>query len=438
MSKHAYRLRLGILLAVSLFFIGVYYYYQLKAIIPDHITIEAGSENFLQLSEEPEVYFQEEVVQTLGSSAVKIPKNAVHIEMKNKDVSTEQSVGTYNVQCKFLGFLELKNVQVDVIKEQEVYPGGFPVGIYVETKGILVIGSGSITGMDGLQYEPAKNIMQSGDYITSINGKRVTTKEEFIQTVNEEGGNPVILGIKRNGEESKVKLTPVKTGKDEYRLGIWIRDNTQGVGMLTFVTKEGKFGALGHGITDVDTGLLMNIEEGRVLDTEIISVVKGKSGSPGELVGMIDYREEYNIGNVSDNTLNGIFGNIDEDVLCNFNIKPMKIALKQDIETGPAVIRTNIDGEMKEYDIEILEIDLNCKEENKSFLLEVTDEELIEKTGGIVQGMSGSPVIQNGKLVGAVTHVLVNDPTKGYAIFIENMLETANQVAEEQAKKDAS
>ncbi len=410
------------MLAVSLVLIGSYYYYQLREMIPDHITIEAGSTKLKKINEEPEAFFQDEVVQTLGTDAVRIPKNAVHIVVDDKEAFAEQDVGTYHVQYTLLGIVGLKNVQIDVVEEQEVYPGGFPVGIYVETEGILVIGSGSVTGMDGISYEPAKNIIQSGDYITSINGKPVTTKEEFIQTVNEEGANPVILGIRRNGEESRVKLNPVKTGKEEFRLGIWIRDNTQGVGMLTFVTPKGQFGALGHGITDVDTGLLMNIEKGRLLDTEIISIVKGKDGTPGELVGMIDYRQEYNIGSVIRNTKCGIFGNIDETVLSNFTNQPVKIAMKQDMKKGPAVIRTCIDGEIREYDINILEINLNSEDENKSFLLEITDEELIEKTGGIVQGMSGSPVLQDGKLVGAVTHVLVQDSSKGYGIFVEEML----------------
>lgn len=422
MSKSQYRRRLCFLLAVSLVFIGGFYYYSIKESIPDKITLEAGSKGLLQMKEEPASFISEEIVQTNGMNGVKIPKGAVKIEVDNKQAFTNEAVGTYTAEYKLLGFLELKSVQVDVIEEQEVYPGGFPVGIYVETDGIMVIGSGKVTGLDGMEYEPAANVLRSGDYITAIDGEKVTTKEEFIDCVNAKGANPVVLDIIRNNESTQVKITPVQTGKEEFRLGVWIRDNTQGVGMLTFITEDGKYGALGHGITDVDTGLLMDIEEGRVLDTEIVSIVKGEDGSPGELVGMIDYRQDYNIGNVSKNTQCGIFGQIDENALCNMHIEPMEVALKQDMQTGPAVIRTNIDGEIKEYDINILEIDMNSEDDNKSFMLDVTDPELIEKTGGIVQGMSGSPILQNGKLVGAVTHVLVNDSTRGYGVFIENML----------------
>lgn len=422
MSKSQYRRRLCFLLAVSLFFIGIYYFNTLKKSIPDRITLEAGSESLLQMREEPASFLSEEIVQTNGMNGVKIPKGAVKIEVDNQQAFTNQDVGTYTAEYKFLGIIDLKSVEVDVIEEQEVYPGGFPVGIYVETDGIMVIGSGKVTGLDGMEYEPAANVLRSGDYITAIDGTKVTTKEEFIDIVNSKGAAPVVLDIIRNGKKTQVKITPVQTGKEEYRLGVWIRDNTQGVGMMTFITEDGEYGALGHGITDVDTGLLMNIEEGRVLDTEIISIVKGEDGSPGELVGMIDYRQEYNMGDVSKNTQCGIFGHIDENVLGNMHIEPVEIALKQEMETGPAVIRTNVDGEIKDYDINIIEIDMNSEDDNKSFMIDVTDPELIKKTGGIVQGMSGSPVIQNGRIVGAVTHVLVNDSTRGYGVFIENML----------------
>ncbi len=421
-KKQRYRRRLCFLLAVSVVLIGGYYYYKLREVIPDHITLETGSSHFLRLQKEPDAFFQEEVVQTIGGGAVKLPKNAVQVEVDNQAGFNSQDVGTYTVEYKLLGILELKSVQVDVVEEQEVYPGGTPVGIYVETDGLMVIGSGAVTGIDGRTYEPAKNILQSGDYITSINGKNVTTKEEFIQSVNEEGKNPVILEILRNGEKTKVKVNPVQTGQEEFRLGVWIRDNTQGVGMLTFVKKDGTFGALGHGITDVDTGLLMKIKKGRILNTDIISIVKGKDGSPGELVGMIDYQTKYRIGEVSENTVKGIFGKIDESTFENFAGEPLKIKFKQDMKTGPAVIRSCVDGEIKEYDINILEINVNSREENKCFLMQITDPELLEKTGGIVQGMSGSPVIQDGALVGAVTHVLVQDSSKGYGIFIEEML----------------
>lgn len=419
--KSGYRKWLCGLLGLSLLLIGVYYYNRIMQVIPDHITIEAGNPYFLKISEQPDAFFREEVIQTSGSDAIALPKNAVSIEVEQQE-ATRTDRESYTVECKFLGILGMKNVQVDVIEDQKLYAGGFPVGIYVETDGIMVIGSGKVTGVDGIEYEPARNILKSGDYITSINGKEVSTKEEFVNIVNEEGANPVVLGIRRNGEETKVKIVPVQTAKEEYRLGAWIRDNTQGVGMLTFMTQSGKFGALGHGITDIDTGLLMNIEEGRLLDTEIVSVVKGRDGTPGELVGMIDYRMASRLGTVLSNTSNGIFGDADAGQCSSLCSEAMPIAMKKDIRSGAAKIRTCVDGTIKEYDIEILEVYPNSREENKSFLIEITDEELLEKTGGIVQGMSGSPVIQDGRIVGAVTHVLVQDSSRGYGIFIEEML----------------
>lgn len=424
MSKSQYRRRLSILLMISLLFISAYYIYQLRESIPDRITIESGSDGLLKMRQEPSAFWGAESVET-GAG---LPKNAVRITIENDHSAIGDASASYTAQYKLLGIIDLKSVPVNVVEEQEVYPGGMPVGIYVETDGILVIGSGTVTGVDGVEYEPAANILRSGDYILAVNEEKVTTKEAFVETVNRCGNETVVLEIRRNKKISKVKLTPVQTGKEEYRLGIWIRDNTQGIGMLTFVTKDRQYGALGHGITDVDTGLLMNIAQGRLLDTDIISIVKGASGKPGELVGMIDYRSKFLVGTVEQNTSCGIFGTVSEDAVQQLyekyhnDMKTVPVAFKQDMKAGPAVIRTCLDGEIGEYQIEIEKINRSSENLNKSVLIKVTDEALIEKTGGIVQGLSGSPILQDGKLVGAVTHVLVNDPTRGYGIFIENML----------------
>lgn len=229
--------------------------------------------------------------------------------------------------------------------------------------------------------------------------------------------------MRRNGEEILLAVTPVRTGKEEYKIGIWVRDDTQGIGTLTYVDEESNYGALGHGISDVDTGLLMNIQEGRLYHAEVQSVKKGEKGVPGELAGMIRYQDDQIIGDITSNTETGISGKLREMPDDLYSEEFMEVAYRQDVKEGPAVIRCEVDGQVKEYDIEIESINLSHREVNKSMVLCVTDPELLEKTGGIVQGMSGSPIIQEGKLVGAVTHVFIADPSRGYGIFAENMLE---------------
>ena len=220
------------------------------------------------------------------------------------------------------------------------------------------------------------------------------------------------------------RVTPAKNQNGEYKMGIWIRDNAQGVGTLTFVDGEGNFGALGHGITDSDTGELMELGRGSLYGTKIVAVRKGADGVPGELTGMIEYDDKNVIGEITRNTPYGIFGRLDLEKLKESGIylETQEVGFKQDIHPGKATMISTINDEMKEYEIEITAIHMGNDGGNKGLELLVTDDELLSLTGGIVQGMSGSPILQDGKVVGAVTHVLVNAPEKGYGIFIEEML----------------
>lgn len=327
------------------------------------------------------------------------------------------------IQCSLLGVIPIKNVDVTVVAKEKVYPGGMPVGIYMKTHGVLVVGTGTVKGKDGGSYEPSSNILKSGDYIMAVNGSAVSKKEELINQVKECKGESLILQVERDNTVTELKICPVETETSEYKLGVWVRDDTQGIGTLTYMDSEGNYGALGHGISDVDTGKLMNISGGSLYHTEILSVVKGMQGSPGEMTGVIRYQNSQILGTIDTNTDRGIFGKITrrkEDFQIHESVE---VAYKQDVQVGEATILTTIDGNIKEYDIYIEKVNKNTQEPNKSMVISISDQDLLGSTGGIIQGMSGSPILQNGKLVGAVTHVLVNDPTKGYGIFIENMLD---------------
>ena len=305
---------------------------------------------------------------------------------------------------------------------KKVYAGGTPIGIYLETDGVLVIDTGTITGKDGRECCPAENIVRSGDYIQEVNGEKVSTKEELIACIGKNNGDDLVLEVDRKGEQVRLSVTPVLDQEGKYRAGIWVRNDTQGIGTLTYLEEDGSFGALGHGISDVDTGELLDVKGGTLYDADVVSVVKGKQGSPGELSGVIHYSEGYKIGEIEKNEKNGIFGKVSSLPALVRDTKMYEVAHKQEVQTGKASILCSVDGACKEYEIEIKEIRVNGKDVNKGMVIEVTDPELLEKTGGIVQGMSGSPIIQNGRIAGAVTHVFVNNPAKGYGIFLENMM----------------
>ena len=303
--------------------------------------------------------------------------------------------------------------------------GGMPVGIYMETDGVMVLNTEQIEGVDGKTYEPAGNLVRSGDYITAVDHQEISGKKELLEAVEEISGDRVILTVRRGDETMEVKIDPVEYAPDEYRLGIWVRDNVQGLGTVTFLTEQSRFGALGHGIHDTDTSVLMSIADGTVYRTSIQDIIRGAEGSPGSMEGIIVYNNYNVLGTIDKNTEAGIYGTIDRiDELFEEQI-PIETAGKDEIVTGPATVRCFIDNELKEYEIRVTDIDMSGTEINKGLVIQVTDPELLEKTGGIIQGMSGSPIIQNGKLIGAVTHVFVQDSTMGYGIFIENML---NQV----------
>lgn len=396
-KQKKYRKFLWYALVGTLLSLFILIYGTMKDHIPDEIFVYADEET------DWETFFQEPLISY--DETVEVSQN-----------------GSYQIRCKWLGVLPLKTIKVHTVEKQEVLVSGSPVGIYMETKGVLVIDSGEITDREGIRRTPAEHIIQSGDYICEIDGKVLTGKRQLMQLVRENQGEPMELQVIRHQETIKLEMTPVETEDGSYKLGIWVRDNIQGIGTLTYVEPNGTFGALGHGISDADTGERLEISDGDLYRADIISIRKGTAGTPGELRGVINYREENRIGTICGNSQYGIRGQMEPGKYTE-SMKKIPTGLKQEIQTGKAEIRCDIGDGIREYQCEILEIDSNARDTNKCFVLRITDDDLLSRTGGIVQGMSGSPVLQNGKLIGAITHVFVNDPTKGYGIFIENMME---------------
>lgn len=306
---------------------------------------------------------------------------------------------------------------------QYVIPGGMTIGIYMETDGVLVLSTECIECIDGYEYEPAKNLVKAGDYIVGINGEEIENKKELVQAVNQLETSDVVLKLRRDEEYIDVKMESVEVKNDQYKLGIWVKDSIQGLGTLTYFTLNGNFGALGHGIHDSETSELLDIEKGSVYKTKIVGIQKGEKGEPGGLEGVIIYKGSNKLGSIDDNTESGIYGKMNDVESYISNTEPMEICKKEDIKLGEATILCSVDGSVGEYKVKIKNTNSYAKDANKGIILEITDEKLLELTGGIVQGMSGSPILQDGKMIGAVTHVLVNDPTRGYGIFIEDMLD---------------
>lgn len=336
----------------------------------------------------------------------------------------------YTDELKLFGAVPIKNVDVTVVKENYVVPSGCAFGVKLYTAGVVVVRITDVTTQDG-QKNPAYSAgVRTGDIILAVNGKNVSTNDEVSKIVSQSGGKAVDLSLKRGNRGFSVSFKPEKSMDDgEYKAGLWVRDSTAGIGTVTFYDPQSYiFGGLGHGICDIDTGEIMPLMTGDIVKVNITGVAKGTKGQPGELKGTLD---DNNWGSLYSNTETGVFGILNDAEAG----KAIPVAMKQEVKTGPAQILATVDNSgPKKYMVQIEKINYSDNAPTKNMVIRVTDPELLKKTGGIVQGMSGCPIIQNGRLVGAVTHVFVNDPEMGYAIFAENMIKTAKILENDKAK----
>ncbi|MBR4072818.1 MAG: SpoIVB peptidase [Clostridia bacterium] len=364
-----------------------------------------------------------------------LPVTAEYKGVKISQSATSRTVGEkIKVDLKMFGLIPISTVDVEVVDEMYVSVLGNPFGMKIYTEGVLVINFTDFETKSGIENPAKKAGIQKGDYILSVNGKEITTNEELSDYVAESNGKTLRFKIKRGKNNLYINVKPVIADEtNSYKIGLWVRDSSAGIGTLTFYSPlTGVVCGLGQGICDSDTGDLLSIESGEFVNAEIISVTKGKEGSPGEMHGKFLYET---IADISLNSEIGVYGALKGSLNVS---KVLEVALKQEIKNGNAKIYCTVDGENpKFYNCTVKKRSSAYFSRTQNLIVEITDKELLEKTGGIIQGMSGSPILQNGKLIGAVTHVLVDDPTKGYGIFAENMLETAQSVSQQQ-QKDAS
>ena len=330
---------------------------------------------------------------------------------------------SYKTELTICGAVPIKTVEVNVVSPNMVIPGGTPFGIKMFTSGVMIVGMTDVdTGKASVN--PAKECgLRTGDIVLSVDGEQVTTNEQVAQLISESGGKTIQVDYTREGESMTATLTPAKAAADgSYKAGMWVRDSTAGIGTLTYYDPSTHmFAGLGHAVCDVDTNEKMPLGTGEAVSISITGATRGVAGIPGELHGMFSGGEAF--GTLVKNCETGIYG---ECIQSPVAAEPVPIASSGEIKTGRAMILTTIDGSApKEYKVEIEKINLDAATSTKNMVVRIVDDELLSETGGIVQGMSGSPIIQDGKLVGAVTHVFVNDPTRGYGIFIENMMSAA-------------
>ena len=420
--KKRYRAVLVALLACCFIGIAFCYRMELERKIPDRVLLFRNQSAKMQWKAPLEGKFSQQKADIAITTAGKPLQSKDSFPLSHDITFEAHDVGSYQAELKLFGIFPYKNIRIDVIEKEQVMPSGKAVGLYIRSRGILILGTAAVAGKDGLSYEPAKEIVQPGDYLYRVNGKKVRNIDEVVRIVQGSRGKKTKLYLHRGQNDIVVKLDSVKASDGEYRLGIWLREDTEGIGTLSFVTKKNQFAALGHGITDIDTGSLLHLKSGEVYPASIRSVKKGAAGTPGELIGSVTLGEDRKLGEIKNNTLLGISGKIDSSEYSYQENKALPIGLKQQVKKGKAHILCQLGSTVEKYEIEVEDMDMNSRD-NKGMVLRITDRRLLQKTGGIVQGMSGSPIIQNGRVIGAVTHVFVNDPTRGYGIFIENMLE---------------
>lgn len=344
-------------------------------------------------------------------------------------LSVYSSTGnTFQMDLKLFGLINIKDVNVQVVDRRVVSLCGTPFGIKMVTDGVMVVGTGNVTDMQSQSVNPAKEAgIQEGDVILSVNGEKISSKKQLTKLVSTYGATPISITVRRGNDLQNQTVSPVKSSMDnDYHLGLWVRDSSAGIGTMTFFDpNNGCFAGLGHAICDVDTGQIMPLSQGEIVEASIIGVQAGSAGSPGQLQGA--FVADSPVGQLYQNSYNGVYGKLSS--LPPYS-QTIPMAQSQEVKEGPVQIMTTVEGEKPRlFDAYIEKVSLSQDEPTKNMVLRITDPELLELSGGIVQGMSGSPIIQDGMLVGAVTHVFVNDPTRGYGIFAENMDNTLLTVA---------
>ncbi|KKM11770.1 hypothetical protein SY88_07070 [Clostridiales bacterium PH28_bin88] len=396
--------------------------------LPEQQRLAVGEPVKLEL-DLPEQVLRRMMVSVETSQAGLLQLNGVEVSSGTFGLGQEVPVavrpGKIVLNLKLFGVIPIKQVAVDVLPETKVWPGGHSIGVVLRSQGVIVIGFSAINGTDGQKHYPARDAgIQVGDVVLAIDGQKVSSDREAARFIDASAGKPVCLRINRKQKEFEVFVNPTLCRETRrYRIGLFIRDGAAGVGTLTFYDPEkGVYGALGHIITDAETNREIDVTHGSIVKASIQGIQLGRKGRPGEKIGLFTDREEPS-GSITKNTRFGIFGKLDFLPRSNLFAEPIPVGFANQITVGPAEMLTVISGDrIERFRIAIERVMPQQAIEGKGMVIRITDPRLLKAAGGIVQGMSGSPIVQNGRLIGAVTHVFVNDPTRGYGVLAEWML----------------
>lgn len=397
---------------------------------PDHVRLSRGEIQELDFNLPLSVYVRSDKEGVLALNGLTVGTQGSRIALGSPIAFEPLELGKVNLEFRLFGVLPIRRMTVDVVPRFQMVVGGHSIGVLLKSEGVMVVSHGSVKAPDGKTYQPGKEAgIEVGDTILRINGETVTSEGHVAQLVERaaRAGSGVTVEIKRRGHLLYKQVIPVKDrDSGRYRIGLYVREGAVGVGTLTFydpVTK--KYGALGHIITDSDTNRPINVSEGHLVEANINAIEPGYPGEPGEKIASFPDEDQW-IGNIEKNTSFGIFGTMNRPVGNRWYPDPIPVAMSSQVKEGPAEIVTVVNGlNLEKFSIQIVRVIQQPSADGKGLVIKVTDPRLLDRTRGIVQGMSGSPIIQDGKLIGAVTHVFVNDPTRGYGILAEWMMQEA-------------
>ncbi|MDW7652296.1 MAG: SpoIVB peptidase [Bacillota bacterium] len=426
--KNQYRRQKAVLTALALILlIAAAFPWRIWVNLQSDLRILEGEQHYVNIASPLTVHVKGDKDGILSLNGMPVNTQASKHSLSGPLQFTAQSLGSVNLEFRLFGVIPLRQLTVNVLPEKKLIPGGHSVGIKLHSDGVLVVGHHLVASGQGAS-SPAKDAgIEVGDVILAIDGVKLEDANQVADIITKKGtaGNPISFQIKRGSEKIETKVTPMLCQETESpRIGLYVRDSAAGVGTMTFYDPDtGIYGALGHVITDVDTNQAIEVKDGQLVKANIVNIKAARRGYPGEKTGIFQEGQDI-VGNIEKNCIYGIFGRLTKlgPVQGNVNT-PMPMALMSQVEPGPAEILTVLEGEnIERFEIEIQRVYNQARPSDKGMVIRVTDQRLLDTTGGIVQGMSGSPIIQDGRIVGAVTHVFVNDPTRGYGIFIEWMV----------------
>jgi stage IV sporulation protein B len=424
LKKHRMSKLLGILIVTIL--VGLYFIPGVQGLmtLPDEISLNSGKQQIYDFKLPVDVKISGDDIGVLKFNGTTLKEKNYY--SLNEPITIEPNKsGDTDFTVNLFGFLPLKDIKVSVSDKTLLIPGGQSIGVTLYTRGALIVGTSDISDEDGEFVNPASEAgLLPGDVIEKINGVTIENADHLSRLITDLNGDTVNVSARRDNRLMEFSVQPVKDSHDgKYRLGVWVRDSTAGVGTLTFYDPvRNIFAGLGHAVTDLDTGKLLTVKDGEIIESEILEIAKGEKGQPGELKGTFDLSEKK-LGRIEVNSEFGIYGKAYKAIRNPSYPSPIPVGTQEEVQYGPAKILCTIDDQgIKEYDCQIVKINRQKFPAQKGLVIQITDPELLRRTGGIVQGMSGSPILQNGKIIGAVTHVFISSPEKGYGMFIEWML----------------